>query len=60
MVSRPAESAPSALTQGDYFAINAPPEKFAALGLSMDHLPELSEQIGEKRVQGAHADACVH
>jgi carbon starvation protein len=40
--------AASALTQGDYFAINAPPEKFAALGLSMDHLPELSEQIGEK------------
>jgi carbon starvation protein len=43
--------AASSLSQGDYFAINAPPDKFAALGLSMDHLPELSEQIGE-RLQG--------
>jgi carbon starvation protein len=40
--------AASSLTQGDYFAINAPPDKFAALGLSTDHLPELSAQIGEK------------
>jgi carbon starvation protein len=40
--------AASSLGQGDYFAINAPPDKFAALGLSMDHLPELSQQIGEK------------
>jgi carbon starvation protein len=39
------------LTQGDYFAINTPPDKFATLGLSMDHLPELAEQIGE-RLQG--------
>ena len=42
--------AASSLGQGDYFAINAPPDKFAALGLSMDHLPELSQQIGEKLV----------
>ncbi|MHB8874377.1 MAG: carbon starvation CstA family protein [Myxococcaceae bacterium] len=40
--------AASALSPGDYFAINAAPDKFAALNLSMDHLPELSEQIGEK------------
>jgi carbon starvation protein len=39
------------LAKGDYFAINTPPEKFATLGLSMDHLPELAEQIGE-RLQG--------
>jgi len=43
--------AASSLSQGDYFAINAPPDKFATLGLSMDHLPELSQQIGE-RLQG--------
>jgi len=42
--------AASSLSQGDYFAINAPPDKFAALGLSMDHLPELSREIGEKLV----------
>ncbi len=40
--------AASSLAPGDYFAINAPPDKFAALDLSMDHLPELSAQIGEK------------
>ena len=40
--------AAASLTQGDYFAINAPPDKFAVLGLSMDHLPELSQQIGER------------
>ncbi|MFN7976425.1 MAG: carbon starvation protein A [Acidobacteriota bacterium] len=39
---------PGSLAPGDYFAINAPPDKFATLGLSMDHLPELSAQIGEK------------
>ncbi len=43
--------AASSLTQGDYFAINVPVDKFATLGLSMDHLPELAEQIGE-RLQG--------
>ena len=35
------------LTQGDYFAINTPPDKFAALNLSIDHLDELQVQIGE-------------
>jgi carbon starvation protein len=40
--------AASSLSQGDYFAINTPPDKFATLGLSVEHLPELSEQIGEK------------
>jgi len=39
------------LAKGDYFAINTPPDKFATLGLSMDHLPELADQIGE-RLQG--------
>jgi carbon starvation protein len=42
--------AASSLPEGDYFAINTPPDKFAALGLSMEHLPELSEQIGERLV----------
>ena len=42
--------AASSLSEGDYFAINSPPDKFAALGLSMDHLPELSQQIGERLV----------
>jgi carbon starvation protein len=36
------------LSQGDYFAINTPPDKFAALNLSIDHLDELQVQIGEK------------
>jgi carbon starvation protein len=40
--------AASSLAEGDYFAINAPPDKFAALGLSVDQLPELAAQIGEK------------
>ncbi len=47
--------AASSLSPGDYFAINVPSahpgmpgDKFALLGLSMDHLPELSAQIGEK------------
>jgi carbon starvation protein len=40
--------AASSLAQGDYFGINAPPDKFASLGLSLDHLPELSREIGEK------------
>jgi carbon starvation protein len=35
------------LAPGDYFAINTPPDKFAALGLVTESLPELSEQIGE-------------
>jgi carbon starvation protein len=40
--------AATSLGPGDYFAINAPPDKFAALGLSTEHLPELSAQIGER------------
>jgi carbon starvation protein CstA len=46
--------------QGDYFAINTPPDKFATLGLSMDHLPELQHAIGERlegRAGGAGVDA---
>jgi carbon starvation protein len=35
------------LSQGDYFAINTPVDKFATLGLSIDHLDELQSQIGE-------------
>jgi carbon starvation protein len=42
--------AAASLPEGDYFAINSPPDKFAALGLSMEHLPELSAQIGERLV----------
>jgi carbon starvation protein len=38
----------SSLKTGDYFAMNAPPDKFAALGIDMDQLPELSREIGEK------------
>jgi carbon starvation protein len=40
--------AASSLAPGDYFAINAPADKFAALGMEVDQLPELSRQIGEK------------
>jgi carbon starvation protein len=40
--------AASSLSQGDYFAINTPPDKFAALNLSIDHLDELQVQIGEQ------------
>jgi len=36
------------LHEGDYFAINTSPDKFATLGLHIDHLGELSEQIGER------------
>jgi carbon starvation protein len=36
------------LSQGDYFAINTPVDKFATLGLSIDHLDELQSQIGER------------
>jgi len=42
--------AASSLDPGDYFAINTPPDKFALLGMHMEHLPELSEQIGERLV----------
>jgi len=40
--------AAASLSQGDYFAINTPPDKFALLGMSTEHLPELAEQIGER------------
>lgn len=39
--------AASALFPEDYFAINTAPEKFAALGMSVVNLPELSRQVGE-------------
>jgi carbon starvation protein len=39
--------AASSLEQGDYFAINTPPDKFAQLGLTTAHLGELSHDIGE-------------
>ena len=39
--------AASSLSQGDYFAINVPVDKFAALGLQTEHLGELSTEIGE-------------
>ncbi len=42
--------AATSLPEGDYFAINTAPDKFAQLGLSMEHLPELAEQIGERLV----------
>jgi carbon starvation protein len=48
--------AAASLSSGDYFAINAPAEKVAQLGLQPEHLPELSRQIGERlegRVGGA-------
>lgn len=40
--------AAASLSEGDYFAINVAPDKFAALGMSTEHLGELSEQIGER------------
>lgn len=40
--------AASALFPGDYFAINVPPEKFAALGIEMQNLPDLARDIGEQ------------
>jgi carbon starvation protein len=39
--------AANSLSQGDYFAINVRPDKFATLGLAIDHLDELQTQIGE-------------
>jgi carbon starvation protein len=36
-----------ALPPGDYFAINVAPAKFAALGMSTVHLPELAREVGE-------------
>jgi carbon starvation protein len=40
--------AAASLAPGDYFAINTPPDKFALLGMTTEHLPELAEQIGER------------
>jgi carbon starvation protein len=39
------------LIPSDYFAINAAPKAFQALGMAPVHLPELAAQVGEK-VQG--------
>ena len=39
--------AAAALYPEDYFAINVSAEKFAQLGMSVIHLPELSLQVGE-------------
>ena len=39
--------AAASLHPGDYFAINATPEKFAALGMAPVNLPEFSEAVGE-------------
>lgn len=39
--------AAAALYPEDYFAINVSPEKFQQLGMSVVHLPELSEKVGE-------------
>jgi carbon starvation protein len=38
------------LFPADYFAINVPPEKFAALGLTPVHLQDLSKAVGESLV----------
>lgn len=48
--------AATSLVPGDYFAINASPQKFQTLGMTVQHLPELSQQIGlnlEGRTGGA-------
>jgi carbon starvation protein len=39
--------ASSSLFPGDYFAINLSPEKFAALGIPIKNLAELSGEVGE-------------
>ena len=39
--------AAASLSQGDYFAINVPTDKFAALGLTTQHLGEMELQTGE-------------
>ena len=48
--------AATALHPADYFAINSSPKAFAALGMTVQHLPELSQTIGlnlEGRTGGA-------
>jgi carbon starvation protein len=39
--------AATALSPGDYLAINVPPEKFATLGVSIVNLPALEQAVGE-------------
>ena len=36
------------LAPADYFAINVPPERFAALGMHVSELPDLSRAVGEE------------
>ncbi|MFC3884930.1 carbon starvation protein CstA [Bacillus songklensis] len=48
--------AATALQPGDYFAINSTPEVFKTLGMNVEHLPQLSKEIGldlEGRTGGA-------
>ncbi|ALC81973.1 MULTISPECIES: carbon starvation protein CstA [Bacillus] len=48
--------AATALQPADYFAINSSPEVFSTLGMTVQHLPELSREIGldlEGRTGGA-------
>jgi carbon starvation protein len=40
--------AASALFPADYFAINVPPQKFAQLGMELQNLPYLSQEVGEQ------------
>ena len=47
LVSIIALVAACSLAQGDYFAINVSPEKFAALGMSTVNLDMLSREVGE-------------
>src|SRR3989454_3992516 len=35
------------LSPADYFAINVPPEQFQKLDMQVEHLPELSRDVGE-------------
>jgi carbon starvation protein len=40
------------LNQGDYFAINVPIDKFAALGIPKVNLDQLTLEVGEKTLEG--------